>query len=117
MEDKKRKDGSYFRLAKRRSEGRKEGRREGGKERGRKEGERKGSKEGGEEASEKRKKAERLERSRVQKTAQEQIQPPTIHSLAPFPSTYLLKTLSVLLKCQLPSRWGSYKINEIESLQ
>lgn len=87
------------------------------KERGRKEGERKGSKEGGEEASEKRKKAERLERSRVQKTAQEQIQPPTIHSLAPFPSTYLLKTLSVLLKCQLPSRWGSYKINEIESLQ
>ena len=58
MEDKKRKDGSYFRLAKRRSEGRKEGRREGGKERGRKEGEREGSKEGGEEAREKRKKQE-----------------------------------------------------------
>lgn len=56
LEDKKRKDGSYFHLAKRRSEGRKEGRREGGKERGRKEGKGEGSKEGGEEAREKRKK-------------------------------------------------------------
>lgn len=36
LEDKERKDGSYFHLAKRRSEGRKEGRREGRKERGRK---------------------------------------------------------------------------------
>lgn len=36
LEDKERKDGSYFHLAKRRSEGRKERRREGRKERGRK---------------------------------------------------------------------------------
>ena len=65
LEDKQRKDGSYFHLAKRRSEGRKEGRRGRGREQGR----RGGSK--GEE-----KKAERLEQSRVQKTAQEQMQPP-----------------------------------------
>ena len=72
----------------RREEGRK-GRGKGARKEGRKQGRRE-------------KKAERLDRSRVQKTAQEQMQPPTIHSLAPSPSTYLLKTLGVLLKCQLP---------------
>ena len=101
LEDKKRKDGSYFRLAKRRSEGRKEGRREGGKERGRKEGEREGSKEGGEEAREKRKKSRKT--GPVQSSENSPgAEAAAGHSLAPLPSTYLLRTLSVLFKCQLP---------------
>ena len=87
LEDKKRKDGSYFHLAKRRSEGRKEGRREGGKERGRKEGRREKSRKTG--------MAQSSENSPGAEAA-------TRQSLAPLPSTDLLRTLSVLFKCQLP---------------
>ena len=82
LEDKKRKDGSYFHLAKRRSEGRKEGRREERRKEGGWEGERKEGREGGREQGRRggsegeEKKAERLGWPRVQKTAQEQKQPP-----------------------------------------
>ena len=88
LEDKQRKDGSYFHLAKRRSEGRNEGKGKGARKEGREQG--------------------RREKSRKTGTVQSSENSPGAdaaarHSLAlaPLSSTYLLRTLSVL-KCQLP---------------